>query len=135
MEPEARTCDWDANLSGENKKASGSQASEERIWRIGIQHLLLLSAERIGCQEERGMTMTNIRIGKKIVGFMCLSSEEPYPFGEHECVPIFGKMEQIQDIPNVQKKSIEERINEVLQDIIKKQQAVLVELQGQEEWE
>lgn len=47
-----------------------------------------------------------IKIGKKITGFMCFRSE-PYPYGNGECVPIFGQMEQLPEKPKIVEQATE----------------------------
>lgn len=55
----------------------------------------------------------NIRIGRKVVGFMCCRTE-PYPFGESECFPMYGDVERLPDEPVIQKKSLQERLAEAV---------------------
>lgn len=59
---------------------------------------------------------TIIKVGKKITGFMCFSSEQ-YPWGEQECIPVFGKMEQLPEKKVYPKKTLKEQINEAISEI------------------
>lgn len=60
--------------------------------------------------------MNQIRIGKKVVGFVCVRSE-PYPWGDSECFPILGPTERLPEDCAIQEQPIQERINEAVKEI------------------
>jgi hypothetical protein len=53
--------------------------------------------------------MNNIRIGRPVVGFICLRSE-PYPWGDAECMPLLGPPQQLPQETKAPPLTLKERV-------------------------
>ena len=60
--------------------------------------------------------MKKIRLGYKVVGYMCMRTE-PYPYGESECIPIFGPLEQLPEEKETKRQSLQDQIDKAVRAV------------------